>query len=469
MPIDNASSRAVPPRTPTAPTAQSATRAPTSASAATPAPAPRTVTVRSGDTLTGIAERHGVSLASVVERNPQIKDPDRIYPGQVVTLPPESASAGTQETPAAQPASPEVQRATRARSVAAEQAVAARLGTLPVGGTRLEAHVRSGGVLREGAKGPEVVDLQRFLGMKAADQDGVFGPKTRERVEAFQGNNRLAADGVVGPDTLKALKEQGSRVADARALASYVERGDLIKDGDIGDHVRGLQRKLGMSEAGQTGVYGPTTRAAVEEFQRKNLGMTPASEGYGTVGKTTVGALDAQVKAAEETATTQATGGAGPTQISARGQEQMRRLVDYARNNNVGGSNGDCFKYVWRYLHSSGYGKINNYNDLPRMQSGLARHFSDYMNASPANLREAGLQRLDTALSPPISNPHDSRIPAGAVIVVAAGSTGTAHPEAGDIVVKGGRAGEFINDGPAMYYGTPSNWRGKVLGVYVPE
>jgi hypothetical protein len=126
-------------------------------------------------------------------------------------------------------------------------------------------------------------------------------------------------------------------------------------------------------------------------------------------------------------------------------------------------------EYVWRYMTTSGYGKLDAWGDLPRMNGGLARGLPDYLNASPAHLKEAGLQRLDTATSPRITNPHDSRIPAGAIIVVAPGSYGTSHPTAGDIVVKGNRSGEFINDGPRMNYGTQGSWHGRILGVYVPE
>jgi len=154
--------------------------------------------------------------------------------------------------------------------------------------------------------------------------------------------------------------------------------------------------------------------------------------------------------------------------ISEKGKQQMNAVVEFARRNHRGYSGGDCFEYVWRYLHSSGYGNISRHGDLPRMQSDWARHFSDFLNASPANLREAGLQRLDTAYKPPITNPHDPRIPRGAVIVVAPGSYGTAHRYAGDIVIKAGD-GHFINDGPNMDYGTRASWHGKVLGVYVPE
>ncbi len=44
-------------------------------------------TVSRGDTLYSIARRYGVSLARLTAANPQITDPNRIYPGQTVILP----------------------------------------------------------------------------------------------------------------------------------------------------------------------------------------------------------------------------------------------------------------------------------------------------------------------------------------------------------------------------------------------
>jgi tyrosinase len=49
-----------------------------------PAPGPAYV-VQHGDTLTAIAGRFGVSLAALTAANPQITNPDRIFPGQILT------------------------------------------------------------------------------------------------------------------------------------------------------------------------------------------------------------------------------------------------------------------------------------------------------------------------------------------------------------------------------------------------
>ena len=43
--------------------------------------------VKKGDTLWGIARRYGVTLAALIRANPQIKNPNLIYPGDRVAIP----------------------------------------------------------------------------------------------------------------------------------------------------------------------------------------------------------------------------------------------------------------------------------------------------------------------------------------------------------------------------------------------
>lgn len=56
--------------------------------------------------------------------------------------------------------------------------------------------------LRVGSKGPEVVELQKALGITA---DGSFGPGTASALKKWQQSNRMAADGIAGPKTLRKL------------------------------------------------------------------------------------------------------------------------------------------------------------------------------------------------------------------------------------------------------------------------
>lgn len=51
-----------------------------------------TYTVKAGDSLSKIAARNGLTLAQLLEQNPQISDPNRIKVGDVINLPNESLS-----------------------------------------------------------------------------------------------------------------------------------------------------------------------------------------------------------------------------------------------------------------------------------------------------------------------------------------------------------------------------------------
>ena len=58
-----------------------------------PAP-PATYVVRPGDTLSGIAERYGVTMAALARAN-GIQNPRQLYPGQVLSLSPAAGTVGT--------------------------------------------------------------------------------------------------------------------------------------------------------------------------------------------------------------------------------------------------------------------------------------------------------------------------------------------------------------------------------------
>lgn len=139
------------------------------------------MTVRAGDNLTHIARDQGVSLSSLIEANPQIKDPNLIHPGEKINLP---AGAGKSEA---------------GRGVPNPGAVDG---------------------LARGAQGPEVRDLQgqlEGLGYATGPIDGQFGPITQSAVRRFQTSNDLPATGTIDDATAAMLKSgdaQGPRALD---------------------------------------------------------------------------------------------------------------------------------------------------------------------------------------------------------------------------------------------------------------
>jgi len=62
--------------------------------------------VQRGDTMSGIAGKFGVSLSSLIGANPQISNPNLIYPGQTVHIPGGHSSNGTAPVQGSEPTGP---------------------------------------------------------------------------------------------------------------------------------------------------------------------------------------------------------------------------------------------------------------------------------------------------------------------------------------------------------------------------
>jgi spore coat assembly protein SafA len=155
-------------------------------------------TVQRGDTLSHIAKDRGVDMQDLIQANPQIANPDRIYPGQVVNIP--EARAATEQVA---DASGVPRRPTTLSSGRGVQQ--------PNGGldpSTMAARLETQGALRRGANGPEVGTLQgrlRELGFDPGPQDGIFGRRTHAALQDFQRSQSLPPTGTVGPQTQAAL------------------------------------------------------------------------------------------------------------------------------------------------------------------------------------------------------------------------------------------------------------------------
>jgi cell wall-associated NlpC family hydrolase len=106
-------------------------------------------------------------------------------------------------------------------------------------------------ILRVGDAGPDVVRIQRMLGVSP---DGVFGHMTLRAVRRFQMAHGLLVDGEVGPHTRAALADED------RGSAGEV----VLRLHDVGPAVAALQRALGVAADGE---FGPITLRAVKHFQ----------------------------------------------------------------------------------------------------------------------------------------------------------------------------------------------------------
>lgn len=185
-----------------------------------------------------------------------------------------------------------------------------KLSELDSEGLRLEDVSRQfPSTLQEGSSGAGVQLLQLFLAVVSAyyDQlpqfpldriDGVFGPLTREAVQAYQRMMGLSPDGIVGQQTWTALVSTYQSVLKARPISEFLPeaenlfpaRGLFLVEGMRGNGVRILQEAINIiaraypnvPTVAEDGVFGPGTKAAVVEIQ--TMGGLPA---HGAVGPLT--------------------------------------------------------------------------------------------------------------------------------------------------------------------------------------
>lgn len=104
---------------------------------------------------------------------------------------------------------------------------------------------------RQGATGQTVRTIQEKLkrwGYYSGDVDGIFGSGTKKAVVAFQKKNGLTADGIVGPNTLRAL---GMPVSGGGSASS----GTAAQDHDVALLARVISAEArGEPYAGQVAV-----------------------------------------------------------------------------------------------------------------------------------------------------------------------------------------------------------------------
>lgn len=126
-------------------------------------------------------------------------------------------------------------------------------------------------LFRLGDSGEPVRDIQdRLAALGHAcepDARGEFARATSDAVRGFQTERGLAADGIVGPDTWRALYEAGYRLGD-RLL---VLRRPMLRGDDVGELQTRLNN-LGFDAGKPDAIFGPDTQRAVIEFQH-NRGL----------------------------------------------------------------------------------------------------------------------------------------------------------------------------------------------------
>ncbi len=174
-------------------------------------------------------------------------------------------------------------------------------------------------VLKEGMSGKEVSALQYYLAAYALfnesvpliEVDGIFGPKTKEAVIAFQQTNGLNPDGIVGKNTWNKLYNAYKQIIANENLDRFLVPlypGYVLKVGDKSEYVKIIQMYLNtlsktypsIPAVTVDGSFGDQTRRAVIAFQ-KLFNITPPDGNvgpvtWGTIGREYLAVSDGQGK-----------------------------------------------------------------------------------------------------------------------------------------------------------------------------
>lgn len=159
-------------------------------------------------------------------------------------------------------------------------------------------------VLKLGASGPEVRSLQKRLKdlrYYTGSVDGDFGKGTETALKEFQRRNKLTADGIAGPATLKRLNSSNAlpptpkptakptaKPTPRPTAAPKVNPNLYLKLGMSGSDVRKMQERLiqlGYLSGKPNARFDAITERAVFAFQRRNVSYADGIAGPMTLEK----------------------------------------------------------------------------------------------------------------------------------------------------------------------------------------
>jgi hypothetical protein len=144
--------------------------------------------------------------------------------------------------------------------VAAVAMLALAVGIAAVPPDGAAAGTKAGASSRRG----DVRALQRKVGVAA---DGIFGPATERALKRWQRRHGLVADGIAGPQTRSAMGLGAGPVLKRRRAGSGTRGhagGAHHRSHRGGGGVRSLQRRIGVPA---DGVFGPATEEALKRWQ----------------------------------------------------------------------------------------------------------------------------------------------------------------------------------------------------------
>jgi hypothetical protein len=269
-------------------------------------------------------------------------------------------------------------------AIAAMLALAGAIVAAPVGEADASTNASASSVRSD------VRALQRKVGVAA---DGVFGPATERAVKRWQRRHGLVADGIVGPQTRAAMGLGSGPVLKRKRSGSRSRRGHSGRS-HRGGGVRSLQRRIGVPA---DGVFGPGTEAALKRWQAAHGLVADGVAGPRTRAKLGLGPGPLLKRRG---------GGGG----GSHGGGRIHRLITAANRiatapYRYGGGHGsyhdsgyDCSGSISYALHYAGLlrNPLDSSGFMSYGRPGRGRHITIYANAGHAYMVVDG-RRFDTS------------------------------------------------------------------------
>jgi Putative peptidoglycan binding domain len=262
-------------------------------------------------------------------------------------------------------------------------ALAGGIAVVPVEGTAADTRASASSTRSD------IRALQRKVGVAA---DGIFGPATERALKRWQRRHGLVADGIAGPQTRSAMGLGAGPVL-KRGRASARRSGSARRRAHRGGGVRSLQRRIGVPA---DGVFGPATEAALKRWQAAHGLVADGIAGPQTREKLGLGPGPVLKRRS---------GGSG-----GRGGGRIHRLIRAANRiasapYKYGGGHGtyhdsgyDCSGSISYALHFAGLLRtpLDSSGFMSYGRPGRGRHVTIYANSGHAFMTVDG-RRFDTS------------------------------------------------------------------------